>query len=587
MSAAAMPFNRSEGSAEAIRQREQSRWLSGKLDTVRGLRPALKSRHEWVSGRASVARANSGLLRQVDALRNRGLLFWQGVTFDFGLSLDADDHEIREFSEAKARQCERVLDDSRDSALVIAEVLERCRIDSGLIINGKTGEIKPDGWQARVCCDRWWRRKMRVVCARGAEAVARDNGMTSKRAGAYVSNFTFRRWLSQQNRNKLLLEEMVATNDEGQEFTLAELAELGQSNPVLRRGELMVRMRGFEEWAERDAVEWVPMFYTVTCPSKYHAQLSKGGKNGKYNRATPRAAQEYLCSVWARFRSAAAKQGLTYYGFRVAEPHHDGTPHWHLLLFVCASQREGITSLLEQYALAEDGTEPGARKYRFEAVEITPERGTAAGYIAKYVAKNIDGFAVGDDWEAEGAATDTALRVRAWASVWGIRQFQQIGGAPVTVWRELRRAANNPERVHETEQLKLVLEPADAGDWSKFTGAMGGAVCRREDRPARVIYSEKNEKTGEVRRGRYGEVVRRVLGVMGVDFLVVTRFREWVTEFKNRVSVLVVGGYRDLYQAARPLAEGFKMSPRFKFADGVYQCDLQGAPPARPLDLCQ
>ncbi len=49
------------------------------------------------------------------------------------------------------------------------------------------------------------------------------------------------------------------------------------------------------------------------------------------------------------------------FGFRVAEPHHDGTPHWHLLLFLRPEEVEFATAVFRKHALKEDGYEPGAQ----------------------------------------------------------------------------------------------------------------------------------------------------------------------------------------------------------------------------------
>ena len=44
---------------------------------------------------------------------------------------------------------------------------------------------------------------------------------------------------------------LVAENELGDTYTLAELAELSTSNPINRRHELMTRIRGFEEFAQQ------------------------------------------------------------------------------------------------------------------------------------------------------------------------------------------------------------------------------------------------------------------------------------------------------------------------------------------------
>lgn len=406
---------------------------------------------------------------------------------------------------------------------------------------------------ARAKCARWWRRVLRKMHARAVEATARAIGLVHKRAGCYVSDDGARRRRGQLARNAAALESVTAINEHGQEHTLAELAARSTANKEIRRHELMTRIAGFELIAKESG--HAAYFVTVTCPSRMHAWRTAGPRveaNQRHDGTTPDQAQRYLTKQWAKFRAAADRAGLQLYGFRIAEPNHDATPHWHCLLFFpglggadgaggegseagnSGAVQSGLESaanvalsLLRRYFLDnESPSEAGAERHRVKVERIDWQRGSAAGYVAKYVAKNIDGNHVGRDLYGNDAF-ESSQRVEAWAATWRIRQFQQIGGAPVGVWRELRRL--HPEQAGAAPAVALALDAvniaaqADKTDaahdierattaahgWAGYLMLQGGHRVKR----AALRLGLLREATGEI--GRYGEAMpARAVGVV-------------------------------------------------------------------------
>lgn len=388
------------------------------------------------------------------------------------------------------RHCQRLL--SMDAALIAVGMVCRQR-GVPLPVGADNREMI-----ARAVDKAWWRRQLRKEWTRRFEHTAIQLGLTGLRTDPYVSRETCIMQAAQNVENQKLLASCTAVNENGDKYSLAELAALGMGNKTLRRGELMLRIRGFEEVA--DDLGHVGMFWTITCPSKFH---SVGGTNEKYQGATPREAQAYLCDVWKRIRSAFKRAGIQPYGFRIAEPHSDGCPHWHMLFFVDPKRVTDMEMIVTAYAMKEDEEEEGAQKARVKLVRIEAGKGTAAGYIAKYVSKNIDGTGVGDHHTFENGSTyviapdifgnveiTASQRVTYWSQVWGIRQFQQIGGAPVGVWRELRRvqaeavaAAPEPIRVaHQACQKIESDNPAIAkqASFAAYLMAQGGPTVGRQ-----------------------------------------------------------------------------------------------------------
>ena len=446
-----------------------------------------------------------------------------------GLFMDSPDHLVKNYCEAKAKKTEKDVMDFAARGLkemlfdYVVKIVHEAGLDFPLDNIDDYEHEEMIAAIKRVCCAKWWRRQVRKMMAREVEAVARDIRLVHSKAGIYCSNFTANRRAEQRSRNRELLESLEAINEDEYCATLAELSDLSVSNPENRRGELMVRIRGFEELAVQAG--HVGLFLTLTCPSKYHAFLKAGYPNKKYSGATPRDAQEYLCDVWARIRAEWSRNEIFPYGFRVVEPHHDGTPHWHAMLFVEPDKKVKALEIFRKHALREDGDEYGAQKYRAKIVQIDPKMGTAAGYIAKYISKNIDGHGVEKDLYGKDAKS-SAKRIEAWASTWGIRQFQQIGGASVTVWRELRRlAAEDMEDLEFTsDQIQGVRKAADDADWAAFTMLMGGVQVKRDEQLLRPLYLPAEEENS------YGEIGQVLKGLFNSAGSVVTRVHDWIIQ---------------------------------------------------------
>ncbi|WP_162519881.1 replication endonuclease, partial [Aeromonas dhakensis] len=264
---------------------------------------------------------------------------------------------------------------------------------------------------ARWLDPKWWARRLRKIWDQYNEHCAILLGKVRKGVSAYVSSQGLQAFIERQRMAAAWLKDMEAYNTQDDiTISLDEAVKASIANPENRRHELVVRARGFSDVA--DEMGYVGLFFTWTAPSRFHpwktVKASQAGKadstqeNPKHDGSSPRDSQRYIGKLWERCRSAldrnismvpglpglpaplhcrrfraqrpnidgAAKWRLggfwdsfkqyrlddpiDYFGFRVVEPHHDGTPHWHLLIWVKPEHQHRLIGILQRYALSHD-----------------------------------------------------------------------------------------------------------------------------------------------------------------------------------------------------------------------------------------
>ncbi|ENA6785812.1 replication endonuclease, partial [Escherichia coli] len=234
---------------------------------------------------------------------------------------------------------------------------------------------------------------------------------------------------------------------------------------------------------------------------------------------------DYLVNTFfAAVRKKLNRDGLRWYGIRTVEPHHDGTVHWHMMVFAHPEEIDTIVSHTRDIAIQEDRHELGNDiTPRFKVEYVDGSKGTPTSYIATYIGKNLDSRAVDGidpktgkprvDHETGKSMAESVERAIGWARLHRVRQFQFFGIPSRQVWRELRRLASQMARNPEGPQrlkddaMDAVLAAADAGCFASYIEKQGGVLVPRKDYLIRTAYDLADELND------YGEQSVQIYGI--------------------------------------------------------------------------
>lgn len=191
-----------------------------------------------------------------------------------------------------------------------------------------------------------------------------------------------------QVKEKLKLQKSFLENSflydriNGKTIPLSDILISAYHSPERYYAEIQNRVNTLENIANQRGLK--PLFITLTLPSEYHKfKTTSNGKvikNPKYNGSNPKESVKILTKMFARLRQDRSlkelkKEERIY--FRVNEPHQDGTPHTHILMFVPQDRIEKVKLAYKRLF------DTKANDFQI----ITDKINNSVAYVMKYINK--------------------------------------------------------------------------------------------------------------------------------------------------------------------------------------------------------
>ena len=234
--------------------------------------------------------------------------------------------------------------------------------------------------------------KKKIICEPCEQSFSSSSSLTIYKKVVDTSNKSRIYGLS-QNDYKEVLEKLKRQNSfleynyiydkiSNTRIPLKDLVISANHNPTRYHALIQNRINTLTNEAKEKNL--FPIFMTLTLPSEFHKmKMDKKTntlvKNSKYNFIQPKEAVKHLTKMFSKLRHDRSLKELTKderIYFRVNEPHKNGTPHTHILLFIPKSSVDRVVNAFK-------------RLFDNKANDIQINIKNATSYVMKYINKTL------------------------------------------------------------------------------------------------------------------------------------------------------------------------------------------------------
>jgi len=264
------------------------------------------------------------------------------------------------------------------------------------------------------------------------------------------------------------------------------------------------------------------MMVTMTLPPEYHPSPAAAGTSKYDVRLSPDAAVTELSRRFKKVREKLHRHGIRIFGYWVREPHKDGTPHLHALIYAKPEEMARIDGFVQRQFPEPDSWD-GSEKTRVASTVVTIDRskGKATTYMMKYLVKTLgtagDGVLAADqatDGDSDKHGLADRDGIAAWRAERGGKTFGLIGLAQGVrgQWKMLAGQASlervgNVDAFNGHPRLVEIIAAMKEKRWGDALDMMGSVPG---DEPPTV------ETVTEVCISAYGEERKRPVGIAAV-----------------------------------------------------------------------
>ena len=250
------------------------------------------------------------------------------------------------------------------------------------------------------------------------------------------------------------------------------------------------------------------VFITLTLPPDFHP--SPKNNNNTWDGLTPEQGHDFLQANWRAIQKIMNKNGGRFFGVRVEEPHLDGCPHWHILVFIEPSRYQKLEATIRKFFIGEKAAK----------IDILDDsKSSASSYVMKY----IKPFYFDRELEENDMETNKGTQRRsrnekkkdlenlnkkqkmvssydAHRATWGFRSIQifDLPGA-ATIWDHLRLLKNNEKlQKHLSLDGEKLFDFAIENNYGEFLILL--LEMNKHEKRAGIFYStDENGKKSQAK----------------------------------------------------------------------------------------